>query len=623
MDFYDEEDETLVTEGEFIDEPAPVPLMEQGLSDGPLQEPTFSDDPGELVTDGEVTGDGPYQDVASAVSDVRDTLAQVYAGLSDSGTGEAGVIPDTDNRPTTGGAEAADYLRRYGAGASVAAAPRAIAEHVGRRGAGQSIADAVSAAPDFFSQLGAPPLSREPQAAPQGGVLADAANTIGSTIQGWGSGIASYFLRSDAALPTEVKTAEQAVDPQGLLDPDARKLLAVSAAKSQDEDQARKLVQAYAARYDAYRGFAAAALQGTDAKPGDPVAAAKAATQAFSNVLDGTKTVFTPAQGGFTATVTRGGETRSVPLSAEQFRNLMVGPSSLFDQVMAGGSEQALAAAAQGVPQGDTPSGAQGASLTPPVSQYRSYTPEQRAEALGPGSASQAASAPQANVVDPYAGVPPEIQRRAMSLFPWARMERERANYIAQAMEKQADRESLERRAYTGAEARTAAQENRGNSAVAVQQLRNEGNMGVAQERNRGATERNQLTNATRQANARNQQLSAQQIAYQRQIQETMSDMLAANPRLSRRPEELLKAIEPLAKRLGMSPVDVLAINAGANGLPAPGQQTPAQARQGDTYPTAPRDVGSRKVGQVYSYVRDGKPILVRWNGKTWDVVDR
>lgn len=105
-------------------------------------------------------------------------------------------------------------------------------------------------------------------------------------------------------------------------------------------DAAWGLVQHYRQKYDAYRSFAAAAMDGIQGKPPDIMAAARAATQAYPNALHGSTVNFTPTQGGITAAVTMPGErapSQQIRLSPQAFQQFLKGPAGQFDNVQANG----------------------------------------------------------------------------------------------------------------------------------------------------------------------------------------------------------------------------------------------------------------------------------------------
>lgn len=135
---------------------------------------------------------------------------------------------------------------------------------------------------------GMPPQPQTNQPTPQPGQTKTNASAPPSMV--------GYAMGSDAVSPDIVQALEAKVDPQGQMDGSTRKLLAIASAPDQQTQWG--MMQHYRQKFNAYASFARAALQGSQQKPGDPVAAAKAATQAFENVPDGTQTTFQPAQGG-------------------------------------------------------------------------------------------------------------------------------------------------------------------------------------------------------------------------------------------------------------------------------------------------------------------------------------
>lgn len=157
-------------------------------------------------------------------------------------------------------------------------------------------------------------------------------------VQGAGRRIMQYLQSADAD-PRLAQTVENEVDPEGLLDEDTRKLLSVEHARSRGgEDASWKLVQNYRKKYDGYRAFAAAAMQNQDI-----AGAARAATQAYPNMLDGSRVTFEPAQDGVLANITpQGGQQRRVPLSAQQFNEWLTGDSGQYDNMLARGGAKSL-----------------------------------------------------------------------------------------------------------------------------------------------------------------------------------------------------------------------------------------------------------------------------------------
>jgi hypothetical protein len=148
--------------------------------------------------------------------------------------------------------------------------------------------------------------------------------------------IMRYLSRADAADPRQVQQLEQKVDPSGTKDPNQRTVDAVTqAAKQGGLETGYAVAQSYAQRYEASRAFAAAALSGSQGKPGDITAAAQAANKAFTNLPNGMNATFTPSENGVTVTVTKGKKTSTYDLSAGQFNQLLRGTPGQFDHIMA------------------------------------------------------------------------------------------------------------------------------------------------------------------------------------------------------------------------------------------------------------------------------------------------
>lgn len=152
------------------------------------------------------------------------------------------------------------------------------------------------------------------------------------------------YLQSTEADPQMSQRAETEVDPEGVLDEDTRKLLAVQLAQQRDGPEASwRVLQDYRKKYDGYRAFAAAALQNQDLP-----SAARAASQAYPNILDGTSITFQPTEGGVTALIRpRGGEPQQLQLTPEQFNRWLTGDEGQYDMVLARGGPAQLRALLQ------------------------------------------------------------------------------------------------------------------------------------------------------------------------------------------------------------------------------------------------------------------------------------
>ena len=168
------------------------------------------------------------------------------------------------------------------------------------------------------------------QAPAQGGVLPTQSFADGGMVQSPANGMgpdvqqAMQYLSGADALP--MPAVQQLERGTGAQDPDMAKLAAVhTAAQRGGPQMAWGLMQNYRKQYDLNRTNAAVKLA-----HGQLPLAAQAATQAYSNVLDGTKTVFTPGQDGksVVAQVQHLGNGRplsSVSLTIPQFAQLLIG----------------------------------------------------------------------------------------------------------------------------------------------------------------------------------------------------------------------------------------------------------------------------------------------------------
>lgn len=111
----------------------------------------------------------------------------------------------------------------------------------------------------------------------------------------------AYLSGQGGVSPEVAQAMEQQVDPQGQMDPSERKLQAIQ--RTGAPDKAFALMQHYRGKFNAYSAFARAALQGAGGRPPNPMAAADALNQAYSNVPDGNSMHFTPTRGGMRVSV--------------------------------------------------------------------------------------------------------------------------------------------------------------------------------------------------------------------------------------------------------------------------------------------------------------------------------
>lgn len=152
--------------------------------------------------------------------------------------------------------------------------------------------------------------------------------------------IASYLMGEGAADPQTAKKFELGVQHEypGISRDDAALLAVQKAFELGGPQAAWQMVQFNRTAYNAKQSFAESALRGVPGKPADPHAAADAATQAASHVLDGSSAQFTADQQGFiTATVKMPGSdvSQTYRLSPQQFLQYAnVGKDGQWDKVM-------------------------------------------------------------------------------------------------------------------------------------------------------------------------------------------------------------------------------------------------------------------------------------------------
>jgi hypothetical protein len=110
-----------------------------------------------------------------------------------------------------------------------------------------------------------------------------------------------YVQGAGAVQPEVAMAMEQQTDPQGQMDPAARKLLTI--AKAGDPQTQMGLLQHYKQRFQALNTFARVAAQGSQQRPADLAASTQAATRAYHNVPTGKSLSFQPGQNGVTVKV--------------------------------------------------------------------------------------------------------------------------------------------------------------------------------------------------------------------------------------------------------------------------------------------------------------------------------
>ena len=134
------------------------------------------------------------------------------------------------------------------------------------------------------------------QAIPQPDQQQGGGNAPHQLLQQGAQRIINYLRGGDGDQNLTNQLAKQ-VDPHGQMDENERNLKVVEAANEQGgQEAAWKVVQANRQAFNAKQAFARAALNGSEGKPPDISAAAKAATQAFPHMLDGTKPSSFPAR---------------------------------------------------------------------------------------------------------------------------------------------------------------------------------------------------------------------------------------------------------------------------------------------------------------------------------------
>lgn len=316
----------------------------------------------------------------------------------------------------------------------------------------------------------------------------------------------AYLSGADASDPEQVSALEQQVDPEGILDEGTRKMLAVQAAtKSGGPEAAAGAAQHYRKKYDAYRGFAAAALAA-----GDVAGAAKSASQAYPNLLDGSNLQFTPAPmgAGVVATLSgRGGQSQTLNLTPAQFNEFLVGPPGDYETVMEVGIDKLINSLAQ---KPGTPPSGQGAEGTALGAAAQGTVPQTQAEPgrdlmqgtgegqagnpnwplqdKGGGQGTRSQNKGRGQPREPEAYTPdPRLLSQAKRLFPSPGPEREA--WIAQ-QEQQAERNDIDRIRATD---RSTAAEVRGVHGENIATTKVAGAQGVADTNKAGRVEAAQI----------------------------------------------------------------------------------------------------------------------------------
>jgi hypothetical protein len=267
--------------------------------------------------------------------------------------------------------------------------------------------------------------------------------------------IISYLMGADAMPPEALDGAGKTVDPQGRMNPSERNLMALQHARDNGGDEAAwALMQTNRVSYNAQTAFAKTALEGTAQKPADLMAAIDAANKAQANVLDGSNVEFRPLQGGqaITATVTRpGAPPDQLVLSPQQFAKwLDVGGDGQWDKIMSSGAQQTLHKIVNEGPSrgskslGDMPPmpgqrPQRQPAAAPPVdnSESDAYNPSAAENApksnfgKTPSSLNLSGSDERSTPVPDQTNYGPELEARAMRMFPSVSQEAERNQWMA------------------------------------------------------------------------------------------------------------------------------------------------------------------------------------------------
>lgn len=301
----------------------------------------------------------------------------------------------------------------------------------------------------------APGMAPPPAGPKEPGLMDKSYGPLAGPAQGIKNGIKSvmsYLMGADAMPPEALDGAGRTVDPEGRMNPSQRNLMAVQHARENGGDEAAwALMQSNRVAYNAQTAFAKTALEGTQQKPADLMAAIDAANKAQANVLDGSHVEFRPLQGGqaITATVTRpNGQPEQIVLSPQQFaRWLDVGGDGQWDKVMSTGAGQTLHRIAnEGPPRGskrldDVPAMPKKApaAAAPPVDNTESDSYDPLAEGnvpetnfgKTPSTLNLSGSNARSEPAPDQTNYGPELEARAMRMFPGITQEAERNAWMA------------------------------------------------------------------------------------------------------------------------------------------------------------------------------------------------
>ncbi len=194
---------------------------------------------------------------------------------------------------------------------------------------------------------------------------------IGQAASGGASRIMQMLQGAFAADPAEVQRAEDMAKHEHPDNPGAQKLAAVEIGSGGDVEKALTFLQANRKPFELARGFAANALDDNNLE-----SAAKAATKAYHNVLDGTDVDFHPIRGGIAVSIKPiDGPAQLATLTIPQFRDWLTKQSGQYDNIYHKGAYGSIQEAAQtaAAQQGPQPPGRR-AGAAPPAGTLRNFS---------------------------------------------------------------------------------------------------------------------------------------------------------------------------------------------------------------------------------------------------------
>lgn len=472
-----------------------------------------------------------------------------------------------------------------------------------------------------------------PQGQPQGGAQGGAVDP---------KKLVGYATGADGVTPEIATAMEARVDPQGQMDPSERKLLAIGQAGG--AQQAWGLMQHYRQKYNAYSAFARAAAQGGQQKPADLNASAKAATDAYANVPDGTSLTFQPTRGGMAVQVRQlanknsddnksqqsfedGGPVSQdddntpepdpgvIPtdVSSVNKKQVPLPPSDPRGPAVASGTQDAAPAKNSLSPNGTNPV----RSFVLSIPQYLQFlTKDGQFDKVVEGGANTALDTATKNTPataawdQPQGGVhfqgAPSQLGQSQQAAPAAPAQRTPA--IDPTLERQADalfpRHSKEWQNFiTGQMTEQAGNQNK----LDVAEKTWGGRTAVQDKRNEGGLARTQVTAASRQNVAQTTQQGVSQRAAQANMTHMIDTLVAGQPGI--KPEEIAKRIAPFAAKAGTDPMQAV------RDYFQPPQQQQAPAPQGQQQ--APAQGGTQLPPQALQALKEGQ-VTVFKNGQKW-----